>query len=48
MTLLFVLLVLAGIVAMAWSFLAAARLEASVTELEKRLSGRESKPEDKK
>ncbi len=48
MTWLFVLLVLCGIGAMAWSFLAADRLESAVTELEKRLSSLDNKPEDTK
>ncbi|MBK9579984.1 MAG: hypothetical protein IPK50_17430 [Fibrobacterota bacterium] len=48
MTWLFALLVLGGIAAMAWSFLAAARLEASVSDLEERLAAKTTKTEDKK
>lgn len=48
MTWWFVLLVVGGLAAMAWSFLAVQRLENSVSDLERRLGEKESNLTEKK
>ncbi|HNY30733.1 MAG TPA: hypothetical protein PKO15_07590 [Fibrobacteria bacterium] len=47
MTGIFVVLILGGMAAMAWSFLAAQGLESSVADLEKRLADKDSGTSDK-